>query len=125
MVLKLIDICLNYISVNLNRIKSIDSHLTINHKELLIQRLANHNYFDDDSLKSITKYLFTDNIDTIKFYKCKQINDSALKFISKNTRFQLKVLSVCRCINVTGTLLDKKRKASIKYCNQLFRYMHM
>jgi hypothetical protein len=102
MVLKLIDICLTSISTNLDRIKNIDSHLTTTHRELLIQRLANHGLFDANNFDAFKKHLFADSIKTVKFYRSDQISDFILKSISKSSRFQLKVLSICRCTNITG-----------------------
>ena len=95
MVLKLIDICMNSISKNLNQIKYLDICLTSTQKELIIQRLANHNQFFNDSTNVIIKSLLTPNIKIIKFYKCEQITETLLKLISKS-------LTIARCDNITG-----------------------
>jgi hypothetical protein len=102
MVLKLIDICMNSISKNLNQIKYLDVCLTSTQKELLIQRLSNHCQLNNTNLNIIIKSLFTSNIKIIKFYKCDQITEVFLKYVAKNTNFQLKYLTICRCNFVTG-----------------------
>ena len=102
MVLNLIDICMNSISKNLDQIKYLDVCLTSTQKELLIQRLSNYTSFYNKNLNIIIKSLFTSNIKIIKFYKCDQINEAFLKYVAKNTNFQLKSLTISRCDNVTG-----------------------
>ena len=106
MVLKLIDICMNSISKNLNQIKYLDVCLTSTQKELIIQRLSNHSQFYSQNFNIIIKSLFTSNIKFIKFYKCEQINDVFLKLIAKKSKFQLKSLTITRCDNITGKLDD-------------------
>lgn len=112
MVLKLIDICMNFITKNLTQVKYLDLCLTSIQKELIIQRLANHSLFNSLNIQFIIRSLFTSNIKMIKFYRCEQINESLLKLIARQqliTRFQLRLLTICRCDNVTGELLSLKK----------------
>ncbi len=97
---------MNSISKNLNQIKYLDVCLTSTQKELIIQRLSNHCQFYSQNFNIIIKSLFTSNIKFIKFYKCEQINDVFLKLIAKKSKFQLKSLTITRCDNITGKLMD-------------------
>jgi hypothetical protein len=93
---------MNNISKNLKKIKNLDTCLTIIQKQEIIQRLLNHNQFYEVNLKFIFDNLFAQNLKELNFYKCDQINDHFLRLLTKQCKFQLKLLKINRCYNVSG-----------------------
>ena len=120
MVLKLDEICLNYITNNFYSIQAFDCTLlhTI-HKEKIIERLANHNLLQangkfnlivaNDQLKyqrSIVNYFFNGNLNYFKFNCCQDLNDSFLKLIAYNSRkLIVKSLILNKCNQVSGNFI--------------------
>ena len=77
--------------VNFKKIKNIENQLTIAQNEIIIQRLVNHDYFDQDNLETIKRCLFAGQITALKFYKSDQINDLILKYIPLDLLEELKL----------------------------------
>ena len=131
MVLKLKDICLNFIAKEFYSIQNFDNTLLNSaHKEKIIERLGNHDWLnytpnsndnvnDKDQLafknklyqESLVHNFFNGHFHCLKFDGCSQLNDNFLKLISEinhlkdeKTKLHFKLLLINRCHYITGKI---------------------
>ncbi len=130
MVLKLKDICLNFIAKEFYSIQSFDNTLlNSTHKEKVIERLGNHDWLkltdlneninDKDQLafrnklyqESLIHHFFNGRLNCLKFDGCSQLDDHFLKLISEinqlkdeKTKLHFKSLLINRCHYITGKI---------------------
>ena len=116
MVLKLKELCLTFISKEFWQLKNFDhTLLSSQHKEIIIERLANHSLFnyrnkynnfeiEDESFKNeqyrqkMLDYFFDGFLTYIKFNSCSQLDDSLCVLISKQKNtLKFKSLLINRC----------------------------
>jgi hypothetical protein len=119
MVLKLKDICLNYIARNFLVIKNFNHKLLSSaQKENIIERLANHNMllefpssFNSQSIegenyqKSLIENFFNGYLDSVIFNNCNQLDDIFIQLITKlvsSNDLVIKSIAIIRCYKLTG-----------------------
>ncbi|XP_071090171.1 F-box/LRR-repeat protein 2-like [Haliotis cracherodii] len=100
MVKALKDMCLHCVQHSLEHIPNLQHNLPTLYKEILIERLANHDMFYQHYRPFIASNLFCENLRYIKLYKCSQIDNECLISLSR-ARCQLEVLTIHRCENVS------------------------
>ena len=101
MVKQLHDICLNFIQCNLNHIPNISDQLPTVHKELLLERIADHDLLCPDYIPCVKKQLVCSSIRHITFHKCDQVTDDVLVAIA-NQKCMLDSVVINKCPSVTG-----------------------
>ncbi|XP_070540751.1 F-box/LRR-repeat protein 2-like [Ptychodera flava] len=97
---RLSDVCLECIANNLHTISSVGKYLPTVHKEILLERLANHDQLTPEYLPHISYHLLSPSLTQIRFYKCQQVTDALLKNIGK-TGCKLQSITIHGCNEVT------------------------
>ncbi|XP_022080902.1 F-box/LRR-repeat protein 13-like [Acanthaster planci] len=100
MVKKLEDMCLQCIGQNLNSISQVGRLLTTKHKELLLQRLVDHDMLTPEYLPHVTYHLFSPALRSVRFKGCEQVTDAVLMQLNA-CKCQLESLYIAYCDNVT------------------------
>ncbi|XP_038046356.1 F-box/LRR-repeat protein 20-like [Patiria miniata] len=125
MVKKLEDMCLQCIGQNLNSISQVGRLLPTKHKEILLQRLADHDMLTPDYLPHVTYHLFSPALHSVKFKGCEQVTDAVLMKLN-DCKCQLESLYIGRCKMVTDVglqaLLSKQtslKKLTLKNLPQI------
>ncbi len=127
MVLKLNEICLNFITKNFYLIPNFDNtFLHTTHKENIIERLSNHDLLNrpfqhvpsheqSNSQISLIKNFFNGSLNCIKFNRCTGLTDSFLKLMTKlSNNLTFSSIYFDKCNQITGKLNSSSRKM-IKY----------
>lgn len=126
MVLKLREICLNFVTKNFDTISNFDQSLLYSpDKEKIIERLANHNllslnnkynnrksYSETEEClfrQRLIRNFFTGHLNSIKFNGCTQLDDSFLVMLVQIPANQLvfKSINFYKCRILTGKLIFK------------------
>lgn len=100
MVKQLHDICLNYIQCNLNHIPNVGNKLPTVHKELILERLADHDLLSPNYIPSVKNELICSSLRHVTFYKCDQVTDDVLTAIA-NARCCLESVVINKCPAIT------------------------
>ncbi|CAG2229123.1 F-box/LRR-repeat protein 2-like [Mytilus edulis] len=100
MVKHLHDICLNFIQSNLDKIPNAGERLPTVHKELLLERIADHDLLIPEYIPFAIKQLFSSSLRHVTFYKCDQVTDEFLCVLA-NQKCVLDSLTIQRCQCVT------------------------
>ena len=101
MVKHLHDICLCFIQRNLHVIPNAGQRLPTVHKELLLERIADHDLLVPEYIPFVIRELFSSSLRHITFYKCDQVTDDFLCALA-NQKCVLDSLTIHRCQSVTG-----------------------
>ena len=101
MVKYLHDICLNFIQSNLDKIPNAGERLPTVHKELLLERIADHDLLIPEYIPFAIQQLFSSSLRHVTFYKCDQVTDEFLCVLA-NRKCVLDSLTIQRCQSVTG-----------------------
>ena len=117
MVLSLKETSLNYIANSFSQIKNFNhSLLNSHHKQLIIERLTNHNRLflakqsPEQTLNYQTKLVnnfFNGHLNQIKFNSCNQLNDEFVKLLINLVRpvdLMIKSIEINKCVNLTGKI---------------------
>ena len=99
---KLSDFCLKCIGENLKLISQVGRYLPTPHKELLLERLVDHDMLTPERLPHITYHLFSEKLKRVNFYKSNQITDKVLKQLGASL-CKLEWITIHGCKMVTGT----------------------
>ena len=124
MVLKLSEICLNFIAKEFTAIKNFDHRLLHSrHKEILIQRFIDHDLFysqkEFDSKRFnpnlngtyqqvLVSNFFNGHLDSIQFRFCPQIDDDFLRLVAAQKHYGdliIKSLLIRKCSNIKGDVI--------------------
>ncbi|XP_077992072.1 uncharacterized protein LOC144446192 [Glandiceps talaboti] len=97
---KLSDVCLECIANNLHTISQVGNYLPTVHKEILLERLANHDNLTQEYLPYVSYHLFSPSLTKISFYKCYQVTDSLLKSIAA-VGCKLQSITIHGCTEIT------------------------
>ena len=101
MVKKLVDMCLQCIGQNLNNISQVGSLLPTKHKEILLQRIADHDMLTPDYLPHVTYHLFSPSLRSVRFKASEQVTDAVLMQLEA-CQCQLDSLVISKCNQVSG-----------------------
>ncbi|XP_071793620.1 uncharacterized protein [Asterias amurensis] len=116
MVKKLVDMCLQCIGQNLNNISQVGSLLPTKHKEILLQRIADHDMLTPDYLPHVTYHLFSPSLRSVRFKASEQVTDAVLMQLEA-CQCQLDSLVISKCNQVSDNgmhaLLSKQK--SLKF----------
>jgi len=98
------DLCLDCLALNLHgNITCVSRRLAPVHKELLLERLLNHDRLTDDYLPHVTYNLFTATLKQLVINRCAQVRDDILQLLSFSG-CRLSHLSITGCKSITGEL---------------------
>lgn len=100
---KLGDLCLESVGKNLYAISRVGRYLPTPSKELLLERLVNHDCLTEKHLPHVTYNLFSDKLKHVNLYKSEQLTDKVLLKLSQSG-CQLQWLTIHGCSKVTGLL---------------------
>ena len=119
MVLKLKDICLNFIAKNFTDISNFNHKLLSSaQKEIIIERLANHNWLSTLSIdiqsiesyqKSLIQYFFNGCLNAVIFNDCYQLDDNFIELITQlvsSNELVIKSIAIIRCYKLTGIKIN-------------------
>ena len=118
MVLKLKDICLNFIAKNFTDISNFNHKLLSSaQKEIIIERLANHNWLSNSSniqsiesyQKSLIQYFFNGYLNAVIFNDCYQLDDNFIELVTKlvsSNELVIKSIAIIRCYKLTGIKIN-------------------
>ena len=98
---KLKDICLQQIGDNLHSINGVGRYLPPAHKELLLQRLVDHNKLNPELLPFITYNLFSRSLRNIELCFSEQVTDAFLGQLA-GAGCKWHTLSIKDCRHVGG-----------------------
>ena len=101
MVKKLEDMCLQCIGQHLDSISQVGRLLPTKHKEILLQRLADHDMLTPAYLPHVTYHLFSPALRSVTLKTCQQVTDAVLGQLDA-CQCQLDTLHISRCNNVSG-----------------------
>jgi len=97
------DLCLDCLALNLSgNITCMSRGLAPVHKELLLERLVNHDRLTEDYLPHITYNLFSPAMRHLVMNRCSQVTDDLLQLLSFSA-CKLTHLSITGCKSVTGS----------------------
>lgn len=102
MVKTLHDVCLTCIQNRLDKIPDVGRRLPNVHKEILLERLVNHDILTERYFKTVKKYLFVENLRNVTLYKSNQLTDVMLKTLGERCP-NIHQLTIHMCANVTDT----------------------
>ncbi|ESP00400.1 hypothetical protein LOTGIDRAFT_238569 [Lottia gigantea] len=105
MVKALKDLCLSCVMNNLEKFPKLQSQLPSKYKELLIERLADHDLFTPHYVPHIINNIFSANLRTIVLYECQQITDDILIKLSRS-QCKLEVLKIHGCHSLTDSGIE-------------------
>lgn len=98
----LVDLCLFCVANNLSKIKNVGTFLSRADKEILVERLCDHDMLSADRLPIIKKHLFSPQLQTISLrYNCDQVTDAVLANLA-SSGCQLRSLTIKSCHKLTG-----------------------
>ncbi|XP_060075518.1 F-box/LRR-repeat protein 20-like [Ylistrum balloti] len=100
MVKTLHDMCLNCVQNRLDKIPDVGRRLPNIHKEILLERLVNHDILTECYFKSVQKYLFVKNLRHVTLYKSNQLTDAMLKTLGEQCP-NIHQLTIHMCTNIT------------------------
>ena len=96
------DLCLDCLALNLSgNITSVSRGLAPVHKELLLERLMNHDRLTTDYLPHITYNLVAATMKHLVINRCAQVRDDLLQLVSFSG-CRLTYLSITGCKSVTS-----------------------
>ena len=99
---QLVDLCLDCLAVNLSgNITRLSRGLAPIHKELLLERLMNHDLLTEDYLPHVTYNLFAPTMKHLVINRSAQVNDELLQLLSFSG-CKLTHLSITGCKAVSG-----------------------
>lgn len=98
----LVDLCLFSVSNNLNKLNNVGSFLSWSDKEVLLERLCDHDMLTEDNITFISKHIFSPQLQTVSLkYNDKQITDNVLGHLAISG-CQLSSLTLKYCHKLTG-----------------------
>jgi len=96
------DLCLDCLAVNLcGNITSVSRSLAPIHKQLLLERLLNHDRLTTDYLPHVTYNLFAPTMKQLVINRCAQVTDDLLELLSFSG-CKLTHLTITGCKSVTS-----------------------
>lgn len=95
------DICLTCIQNRLGSIPDLEHGLPRIHKEILLERLSDHDCLTEDYFVFVQKHLLVDSLRHVNLYKNSQLTDEMLQTLGKLCP-NLSKLRVHMCPQVTG-----------------------
>ena len=101
MVKSLVDICHVCLAHNLGSINRVGKFLSRSDKEILLERLCDHDMFTVERLPFITYQLFSPLLSNVAFTYSDQVKDSLLANLAA-CALKLQSITVKSCSHVTG-----------------------
>jgi len=116
------DLCLDCLALNLSgNITSVSPRLAPMHKQLLLERLMNHDRLTLDYLPHVTYNLFAPTMKHLVINRCAQVTDDVLELLSF-TSCKLTHLSITGCKSVTGVQLESTGYSTLPSLPRLMRH---
>ncbi|OWF49485.1 F-box/LRR-repeat protein 20-like [Mizuhopecten yessoensis] len=100
MVKTLHDVCLTCIQKRLDKIPDVGRRLPNVHKEILLERLVNHDILTEHYFKAVQKSLFMNNLRRVTLYKSDQLTDAMLKTLGERCP-SMHQLTIHMCSKIT------------------------